>query len=341
MRTFIASAQLLGIAAAVSVGATACSSSSAVPPTLGGTSLPSALGASTANMQGAQRLAKPAKKQAKALLYVAGFSADAVFVYDQAGKSTQPLYKITNGISDPNGLATDSSGNLYVANELSNALTIYAPGSKSPIASITNGVSTPFAVAVDSNGNIFVANDPSGSGQSPYIDEYAGGQSSPSYTWYPPQSNGTITGLALINLSGSTETIEATYYTFDASGNPHGDLMQCYAGNPSCSGDGYSFGRTGGVAVASTQPFDMLVADQTAPGIWNLNVSSTKLIKTSYDPWFMAFTPAHTRLFVSNGGSDVMEYTYPGMKLKKTFVASGGYEGPFVTGVAVTPSGTF
>ena len=191
-------------------------------------------------------------------------------------------------------------------------------------------------MTVDSSGDIFVANDPS-VGQGAYIDEYLSGQSSPSYTWYPPQSNSTITGVALLNPNQSGGTLEATYYTFDSQGNPHGDLMQCYSGNPSCSNDGYSFGRTGGVAVESSQALDLLVADLSAPGIWNLNVSSTKLQNTSYDPWYMAFNANHTRLFVSDGGSEVMEYAYPRMKLRKTFIASGGYEGPFVTGVAVTP----
>jgi hypothetical protein len=340
MRILIASAQLLGIAVAVSAGATACSSSSAVPPTLGGTSLPAAAPASAASTVSRQPLTQKPAKHAKALLYVAGFSAEAVFVYDQSEKSpAQPLYEITNGISAPNGMATDTSGNLYVTNDITNALTIYPPGSRNPIETITTGVNVPFAVAVDSSGDIFVANDPSG--QSPYINEYLDGQNSPSYTWYPPQSNSTITGLALLSPHQSGGTIEATYYTFDQYGNPHGDLMQCYSGNSSCSNDGYSFGRTGGVAVESAQPLNILVADLSAPGIWNLTGSSTKLFQTSYDPWFMTFNPKRTRLFVSNGGSETMEYAYPSMKLKKTFTASGGYEGPFVTGVAVSPSGTF
>lgn len=340
MRNLTVSAKLLGIATLVSVAATACSSSSAVPPTLGGASLTPPAAAGSAGLARPLAATKSGKKS-KPLLYAAGFSAQAVFVYDQSEKSpAQPLYKITDGIADPNGIATDSSGNLYVTNELSNAVTIYTPGSKSPIETITNGLDVPFAVAVDGNGDIFVANDPSGSGLGAYINEYAAGQSSPDYTWYAPQSGATITGLA-VSPNQSLGTFEAAYYTFDSAGNPHGDLMQCYAGDSTCNNDGYAFGRTGGVAIASTQALDMLVADQSAPGIWNLNVSSTKLIKTSYDPWFMAFNVAHNRLFVANGGSEVLEYTYPGMKLKDTFVASGGYEGPFVTGVAVSPSGTF
>lgn len=346
MRTLTTSAQLLGIAAAVSAALTACSSQFAVPPTMGGASLPmtsantAATSANAGSTSAARRLVlKPARKS-KPLLYVAGYSAQEIFVYDQSGKSTQPIYTITDGVSFPTGIATDASGNLYVTNQVTNAITIYTAGSKSPIETITNGVNTPFAVAVDSSGNIFVANDPSGSQGTPYINEYPSGSSSPSYTWYPPQSNVTITGVA-ISPSASLGTLQATYWSYDSSGNPHGDLMACYAGNPTCSNDGYSFGRTGGVAIASSNPLDMMVADQSAPGIWNLTISSTKLESTSYDPWFMAFNQSHTRLFVSDGGSDTMEYTYPKMKLKKTFVASGGYEGPFVTGVAVTPPGTF
>lgn len=340
MRTFIASTQLLSIAVLASTSVTACSGSSAVPPTLGASSLPvagsAALPASVAFRQSAGKSAK----RAKPLLYVAGFSAQAVFVYDQSEKSPgDPIYKITNGISDPNGLATDTSGNLYVTNDLTNALTIYTPGSRNPIESITTGVNVPFAVAVDSVGDIFVANDPSG--QSPYINEYVDGESYPIYTWYPPVSNSTITGLALMTPNQSGGTIEAAYYTFDQYGNAHGDLMQCYQGNSSCSNDGYSFGRTGGVTVASSQPLNILVADQSAPGIWNLNGSSTQLIKTSYDPWFMAFNKSHSALFVSDGGTTTTQYAYPRMKAKKTFIASGGYEGPFVTGVATSPSGAF
>ncbi len=338
MRTLITSAQLLGIAAFVSVGATACSSSSAVPPTLGGASLPASAPAAAAStaIAGRQLVSRRAANRVKPLLYAAGFSADAIFVYDQSETSpAKPLYTITSGVSDPNGIATDTSGNLYVTNELSNALTIYTPGSRTPIETITTGMNVPFDVAVDGTGDIFVANDPAG--QSPYINEYLSGQTSPTYTWYAPQSNGAITGLALLNPSQSGGTIEATYYTFDQHGNPHGDLMQCYAGNSSCSNDGYSFGRTGGIAVASPQPLDLLVADQSAPGIWNLSASNTKLFSTSYDPWYMAFNAAHTRLFIADGGTQVYEYAYPRMKVRKTFIASGGYEGPLVTGVAVTP----
>lgn len=328
MRTLIATARLLGIAALASAAATACTSTSAVPPTFGGTSLPSSESVPAKNA-----------KHAKPLLYVAAQAAQAVFVYDQSEKSpAQPLYKITNGISFPNGLATDRSGNLYVTNDNSNTVTIYTPGSKSPNGTITSGVNTPFAIAVDSNGNIFVSNDPSGGSQNAYISEYLAGQTSPSYTWSPPQSRAVITGVALLNSGPSGESIEASYYTFDSQGNPHGDVMQCYSGNPSCSNDGYSFGRTGGIAVASSQALDLLVADQSAPGIWNLSASSTKLFSTSYDPWFMAFNPSHSRLFVSNGGAEVIEYAYPRMKVKKTFIASGGSEGPFVTGVAVSPA---
>ena len=339
MRTFSISAQVLGIAAVASLGITGCSGSSALRPMPGAPLAPAGNPAVPASITARQPVANNAKR-AKPLLYVAGFSAQAVFVYAQSAKSpASPLYKITNGISDPNGLATDTSGNLYVTNELSNAVTIYAPGSQSPTETITTGVNIPFAVAVDSVGDLFVANDPAG--QSPYINEYLDGQTYPTYTWYPPQSNSTITGLALMNPGQSGGTIEAAYYTFDQYGNPHGDLMQCYHGNSSCSNDGYSFGRTGGITMASSQPLDILVADLSAPGIWNLNASSTKLFSTSYDPWFMAFNQKHTDLFVTDGGMTTTEYTYPRMKAKKTFVASGGYEGPFVTGVATSPSGAF
>lgn len=290
-----------------------------------------------------QRLAK----HQKPLLYAASFTTSTIFVFDQSEKSpASPKYTITSGLEYPNGITTDTAGNLYVTNEGSNALTIYAPGGSTPAVTITTGMNVPFDVAVDSGGNIFVANDPSG--QSPYINEYLAGQTSPAYTWYPPQSSSTITGLALLSPNSPGEsTIYATYYTYDQYGNAHGDVIDCYPGNSACFDVGYSFGRTAGVAVEESPfqpsaPFDFLVADQSAPGIYNiLNNTQITLFSTPDVPWYMAFNASRTDLFVTSGGSSVTQYAYPSMKKRRMYVGSGGFEGPEITGVAVTPAGTY
>jgi sugar lactone lactonase YvrE len=70
-----------------------------------------------------------------------------------------PTATISNGVNHPAGLAFDSSGNLFVANQANNNVTEYAPPyTGAPTATISNSVNSPWGVAFDSSGNLFVAN---------------------------------------------------------------------------------------------------------------------------------------------------------------------------------------
>jgi hypothetical protein len=285
-------------------------------------------------------------KAQKPVVYAASYATSTIFVFDQSEKSNAPpKYTIKTGLSDPNGMAVDTSGNLYVTNELSSTITIYTPGGVTPIETITTGVNTPFDVAVDSVGDMYVANDPAG--QTSYLNFYPNGTTAPSYTWYPPVSSATITGIALLSPNESDSIVYATYYAPDQFGNPQGDVMECYTGIPQCSSAGYMFGQTAGIAIASppfepSVPFDFLVSDVSAPGIDNiLDSTKIKLFPTPYTPWYLAFNANHKSLFVATGGTSIVEYSYPGMKQRKVYTGSGGSEGPHIYGVAVSPSGAF
>lgn len=71
--------------------------------------------------------------------------------------STSPSVTITNGISNPLGLAIDGSGRLYVSNYPA-AITEYTAGSTSPSVTITGGgLADPFGLALDSSKNLYVA----------------------------------------------------------------------------------------------------------------------------------------------------------------------------------------
>jgi NHL repeat len=64
----------------------------------------------------------------------------------------------TNPLDGPRGLALDSKGNLYVANQSGNRILVFSP-TYALIKTITAGVATPTGVAVDGKGNIYVANE--------------------------------------------------------------------------------------------------------------------------------------------------------------------------------------
>ena len=70
--------------------------------------------------------------------------------------STTPSATLT-GLNDPDALAFDASGNLYVANTGGNTVSEFAPGSTTPTATLT-GLNDPYALAFDASGNLYVAN---------------------------------------------------------------------------------------------------------------------------------------------------------------------------------------
>ena len=69
-------------------------------------------------------------------------------------------------LNGPYGLALDTRGNLYVANENSDQVLVYDPNFVQQAAkSITSGLSAPAGVAFDSKGNVHVANLTGGGGK--------------------------------------------------------------------------------------------------------------------------------------------------------------------------------
>ena len=72
--------------------------------------------------------------------------------------STTASATYSAGLSDPEALAFDSSGNLYVANNGNNTVIKFAPGSTTASATYSAGLSEPEALAFDSSGNLYVAN---------------------------------------------------------------------------------------------------------------------------------------------------------------------------------------
>src|SRR5207253_9805911 len=61
------------------------------------------------------------------------------------------------GLSYPNALVFDGSGNLYVANYGGTTVSKFAPGALTPTATLT-GLNAPYNLNVDGSGNLYVAN---------------------------------------------------------------------------------------------------------------------------------------------------------------------------------------
>ncbi len=104
-------------------------------------------------------------------IYVANFErgpcgpSGSVTVYAQgASGDIAPIFSIggdKTGLNGPLGIALDSSGKIYVANQ-QNSVTVYAAGAHgnvAPIQKIDTPGFSPYGIALDSSGNIYVSGD--------------------------------------------------------------------------------------------------------------------------------------------------------------------------------------
>lgn len=146
------SVPLSAIAVSALFAATGCSAAgtSAIAP-------PAAQPGASARVHG-----RPLPTAGHDYVYVADAYADTVWIFPAKGFDKSPVGSITSGLSGPQGMAVDSTGNLYVSNSSAATVTVYPPGSSQPSLTLSQDLVTPAAVAVDSKGNVWVSNEDGG-----------------------------------------------------------------------------------------------------------------------------------------------------------------------------------
>jgi hypothetical protein len=94
----------------------------------------------------------------KSLVFVSDAADGVVDIYTQSAKSQKAVGQIT-GLTEPQGLTTDTQGNLYVANTNSSDVLVFAPPyTGKPTLTITDKGEFPVGVAVSSTGIVAVTN---------------------------------------------------------------------------------------------------------------------------------------------------------------------------------------
>jgi sugar lactone lactonase YvrE len=156
-------------------------------------------------------------------------------------------------LDDPTGIAVDSDGNTYVANESGGPVvrherndrgkvTVYPAGSDgniAPIATISGsgtGLSYPIGIALDSNGNIYVANANTANTGS--------NSTGPSITVYPAGSHGNAAPIAVI-AGGNTGLDYPQAIALDSAGNLY---AEGYVNEVGSSVNVYPAGSNGNVS---------------------------------------------------------------------------------------------
>jgi hypothetical protein len=135
-------------------------------------------------------------------LYVADQWANRIdiFLRDDPGKGV--VDSISRGVSNPDGLWIDSTGNLYVANEdesLNDRVTVYAKGGRKPIRVYRGAIFCASDVAVASDGTVYVA-DPCGNGYNGRVHVFRHGSTKQTGILIPDGAQGSVTVDARNNL---------------------------------------------------------------------------------------------------------------------------------------------
>jgi DNA-binding beta-propeller fold protein YncE len=79
--------------------------------------------------------------------------AGATYVANPASTTTL----VSSGLSYPNGIAVDGSGNVYIADTTNNAIKKWTATNNTVITLVAAGLNQPFGVAVDGSGNVYIA----------------------------------------------------------------------------------------------------------------------------------------------------------------------------------------
>ncbi|MFZ0362698.1 MAG: SMP-30/gluconolactonase/LRE family protein [Candidatus Cybelea sp.] len=301
--------------------------------------------AATAKGSAAQRVSPDSGGQQ---LFVSDDLNSKVYVYNAASKvsTSTPERTISIGTSNPQGIAVDKNGNLWVANLSSNTVTEFAKNGSSPIFTMSQGMNGPVDVKVDDFGNVYVAMDGEFGGPNTIV-EFAAGTSDPIASWNPPQNNMQITGIALINPNVKGETSIYALESQTVGSITTGGLLTCSPGayNEVCTSLGTnSYGQTGGITIANSnpsKPFEYAAVDQYLPGVDETipSAGTTKRLVIGGTPEDITLNAKGTRLFVADRFyGRVEEYTFPGNKEKITFGAPGK---TILIGVATDPSGNY
>jgi hypothetical protein len=232
-----------------------------------------------------------------ASVIVSDASDSVVDIFNGKGVQTAQL----TGFSEPQGLALDTAGNLYVADTNNSRIQVYAAGFKSAPTTINDSGEFPASVAVDSKGNLGVAN----------LFTTSDGPGSVSFF----NKNGTL----LTTLSNA-EFGKVFFDAFDDKGNLYldgtnasgafvaGEVVGGVKGNAiTVLTTGNSVGFPGGIAVSLTGKIalddqeNLAIYTYNAPvkGSLGMPIATTPLAGAG-DPISIAFTPADKDIWVAD-----------------------------------------
>ncbi|MGB7014795.1 MAG: NHL repeat-containing protein [Candidatus Cybelea sp.] len=245
-----------------------------------------------------------------ASIIVSDSSDNVVDIFNAARRQTAQL----TGFSQPQGLALDTAGNLYVADTGNGRIQVYAAGFKGTPTTINDPGESPASIAVDSNGNLGVAN----------ILTTSGGSGSVSFF----NKSGT-----LLSTLSSANFAKVFFDAFDDKGNLYidgtnpsgafvaGEVVGGVSGNAiTVLTTGNSVGFPGGIAISSKgkialddqKNLTIFTYDAPVNGSLGMPIAMTPLTGAG-DPISFAFTRTNKNIWVADaaGGLPIASAPVP------------------------------
>ena len=254
------------------------------------------------------------------LLYVSDLTQNVIDVFSLPNLAE--VDQITAGIDNPNGIATDQQGRLYVANFGTSTVTIYKPGKICPSQTLfeSNGAND---VALTKNGHLLVADAFGG------VNVYAPGATT---------SNKRLTNPAILGVRGVAADAHDNIYAVGLGPNDSPATVKYNK----MSGPGKNLALTGLVFPAGVLVDDggnLVVSDTELPGI-NIyppgSATPSATIAQSESPIRSALDMSENKIYVPEGANGlILMYDYPsGTLVHELFIASGDN----ITGTALSPA---
>ena len=233
---------------------------------------------------------------------------------------------LAGSFSNPNGVAVDNSGNVFIADTSNNAVKEIPSGctASTCIATLGSGFSSPYGVAVDGSGNVFVADTghgavkeiPSSGGYST-VNTVRGGFSAP-------------VGVAL-DASGNVFVLDSNY------GVVYELLASSAYSSIALVASGFFFPH--GLAVDGSG--NLFVADTGNSAIWEFMAAGgyiyNAIVSFGSVPDGIA-VDASDNLYVGNQNGTVVNKILAAGGYSATIPLGSGFAGPY--GIAVNGSGT-
>ncbi len=201
-------------------------------------------------------------------LYAVNKFAGDVYEYAPGGGSPT---LIAQGLNNPEGLAVNSAGDLFVATQ-DNFIYEFAPGGGTPtvFASASSGLNVPYALAFNSAGDLFVGNlagDVNGAG---FIQEFGPGGGTP--TLFASGLN--TPGSLAFNATGDLFVSEGNLTDTILEYNHNGGAPTIFA-NGLDNNAGLAFNSAGNLFVADSGDNDNGNITELSPTGSTLNVITT------------------------------------------------------------------